>query len=194
MTKNKIKEAAVTMFAQKGYEATSLSEIAGAVGIKTPSFYGHFQSKEQLMLEIWEDLVNAYKALMEEILEEVQSETMEEQILGLIRGYGHYFKQHPESYYLWARMMMFPPPEFRDRTMQDCMSIEAIIYEKIAGRMTAAIERGEIKAAPVEDLLNAFTVLKEGYVQWLTFYCTEDAEKQLKSLWPLLWHGLADNG
>jgi AcrR family transcriptional regulator len=193
MTKNKIKETALHFFAEKGYEATSLSEIASAVGIKTPSIYGHFQSKEQLMLEIWEDLVDDYRALMEGILEEVQTEKMEEQILDLIRGYGQYFKQRPESYYLWARMMMFPPLEFKDRTLQDCLSIETIIYDKISGRMTAAINKGEIREAPVEDLLNAFTVLKEGYVQWLTFYCTDDAEKQLKSLWPLLWHGLGNN-
>ncbi|MGE5391409.1 MAG: TetR/AcrR family transcriptional regulator [Deltaproteobacteria bacterium] len=191
MTRAKIKETALHLFAEKGYEGTALSEIAGTVGIKTPSIYGHFPSKEQLLLEIWGDLLSEYRTLMEGLLEEVHGKNIEEQFLGLIRGYGQYFKERPETYFLWARMLMFPPPDFKERTIADCMAEETIILGRITDRLTSAVKRGEIKAAPVDDLLNAFIMLKEGYVQWLMFYSAEEADNQLRRLWPMLWHGFA---
>ncbi len=47
-TKVRIIDAALTLFAQKGYDATSMSEIANQVGIKAPSLYAHFQNKQDL--------------------------------------------------------------------------------------------------------------------------------------------------
>lgn len=46
MTKKLIKEVALTLFAEKGYDGTALSEIAKAVGIKTPSLYAHLHQKK----------------------------------------------------------------------------------------------------------------------------------------------------
>ncbi|CBY60034.1 similar to transcriptional regulator, TetR family, N-terminal part [Listeria monocytogenes SLCC7179] len=57
MTKKLIKEVALTLFAEKGYDGTALSEIAKAVGIKTPSLYAHFASKEALFLEVYQDSI-----------------------------------------------------------------------------------------------------------------------------------------
>ena len=45
-TKEKITEAALTLFAEKGYKGTSVKNIADAVGIKDASLYNHFKSKQ----------------------------------------------------------------------------------------------------------------------------------------------------
>jgi AcrR family transcriptional regulator len=42
-------DAALTLFAERGYHGTALSEIAEALGIRTPSLYNHMQSKQQLL-------------------------------------------------------------------------------------------------------------------------------------------------
>lgn len=47
-TKKRIIEAALQLFARNGYEATSMADIAAAVGIKAPSLYAHFKSKQAL--------------------------------------------------------------------------------------------------------------------------------------------------
>ncbi|MCG8668402.1 MAG: TetR/AcrR family transcriptional regulator [Pseudomonadales bacterium] len=47
-TIEKIIDAAEALFAEKSYEATTLREIARAVGIKEPSIYAHFSNKEAI--------------------------------------------------------------------------------------------------------------------------------------------------
>lgn len=48
MTGDKIKQVAMTLFGRKGYEETSLVDIATGVGIKKPSIYNHFQSRSHI--------------------------------------------------------------------------------------------------------------------------------------------------
>ena len=52
-TKEKIFEAAIDLFAKKGFDATPMREIAEAVGIKKASLYSHYQSKNEIMDSIF---------------------------------------------------------------------------------------------------------------------------------------------
>lgn len=42
----------VPLFAQRGYEAVSMREIAAAVGIQAPALYYHFPDKQSLYLAV----------------------------------------------------------------------------------------------------------------------------------------------
>jgi AcrR family transcriptional regulator len=53
-TKEKIIDAATDIFAQRGFDAVSMYEIAEAVGIKKPSLYYHFASKDKILEKILE--------------------------------------------------------------------------------------------------------------------------------------------
>ncbi len=47
-TKRKIFEASMKLFAQKGYDATSIEDITAAVGVAKGTLYYHFSSKEEI--------------------------------------------------------------------------------------------------------------------------------------------------
>lgn len=47
-TKQKILNAALTLFSEKGYSAVYVGDIADAVGIKAPSLYKHYKSKQAI--------------------------------------------------------------------------------------------------------------------------------------------------
>ena len=48
-TKEKILDAALTLFAENGYDGTSVEKIANIVGIKAPSLYKHYKGKEDIL-------------------------------------------------------------------------------------------------------------------------------------------------
>ncbi|MFF2501687.1 MULTISPECIES: TetR/AcrR family transcriptional regulator [Peribacillus] len=65
--KNKmIIDKSVELFAEKGYHATSVQEIAEKCGIAKGSFYNHFKSKEELLVSIFKFY---YEALTDSLLD-----------------------------------------------------------------------------------------------------------------------------
>lgn len=58
MTREKILEAAAQIFSQKGYHATSMSDIAGAVNLQKASLYHHVDSKQEILLSLLEEALD----------------------------------------------------------------------------------------------------------------------------------------
>lgn len=54
-----LQQAALEQFALTGFDATSLAQIAGETGIKKPSIYAHFASKEALFMSLVEPAIQA---------------------------------------------------------------------------------------------------------------------------------------
>jgi AcrR family transcriptional regulator len=51
-TIDEIRRVALEMFSRRGYDATSIRDIADAVGIRGASMYNHFPSKESILWEL----------------------------------------------------------------------------------------------------------------------------------------------
>ncbi|WP_051342773.1 TetR/AcrR family transcriptional regulator [Pseudonocardia spinosispora] len=49
VTSETVLDAALTLFAERGYHGTALSQIAQHLGIRTPSLYNHMRSKQELL-------------------------------------------------------------------------------------------------------------------------------------------------
>lgn len=65
-TADRVREAALRLFAAKGYAAVSMREIAGAVGLQAAALYNHFPNKQalltDLMLSHMDRLITAWDA------------------------------------------------------------------------------------------------------------------------------------
>ena len=59
-TRSEILEVALDLFSVNGYEATSISQIADAVGIRKASLYSHFGSKEDILDSVVEMVLKGY--------------------------------------------------------------------------------------------------------------------------------------
>ena len=60
-TKRKIFETSMSLFAKKGYEATSIEEITSVVGVAKGTLYYHFSSKEEIFNFLVEEGMNLLK-------------------------------------------------------------------------------------------------------------------------------------
>lgn len=66
-TKDRAVEAALTLFSGRGYQGTSMGDIATALGIKAPSLYKHFPGgKEELYAALFPRLDEHYRRLWSE--------------------------------------------------------------------------------------------------------------------------------
>ncbi len=64
-TKMAIRDAAVRLFTSKGFEQTSLREVADAVGITKASLYYHYPSKLDLLLAIVDPIVDHLRSVVD---------------------------------------------------------------------------------------------------------------------------------
>src|SRR5580700_8193974 len=63
-TRARIQQIALELFAQHGYERTSLREIAERLGVTKAALYYHFKSKEDIVLSFTEDYFDRLDALI----------------------------------------------------------------------------------------------------------------------------------
>lgn len=81
IAKNKIIQAAIKIFSQKGFHKSTMEEIAKEVGVSKATLYTYFKSKEEILKEIWKlnnsNILDLKKTFKEydclEVLEELYS-------------------------------------------------------------------------------------------------------------------------
>ncbi|MGX9887239.1 TetR/AcrR family transcriptional regulator [Streptomyces sp. NPDC002276] len=64
-TRQRIQDVALELFAEQGYEKTSLREIAEHLDVTKAALYYHFKTKEEILVSIFEDLTKPIEDLIE---------------------------------------------------------------------------------------------------------------------------------
>ncbi|NNB43846.1 TetR/AcrR family transcriptional regulator [Pseudomonas chlororaphis] len=81
--RGKLLQTAAHLFRNKGYERTTVRDLAGAVGIQSGSIFHHFKSKDDILRAVMEETIHYNTALMRADLAEASS--VRERVLALIR-------------------------------------------------------------------------------------------------------------
>ncbi|MCX4698908.1 TetR/AcrR family transcriptional regulator [Streptomyces sp. NBC_01373] len=64
-TRQRIQDIALELFAEQGYEKTSLREIAERLDVTKAALYYHFKTKEEILVSIFDDLAKPIEDLIE---------------------------------------------------------------------------------------------------------------------------------
>jgi AcrR family transcriptional regulator len=75
-TKKLILDSAYNLFVERGYEGSSMREIAESAGIKAASIYNHFDNKEQIFKDVFIERHPLFRIL--KILDGAKGETADE--------------------------------------------------------------------------------------------------------------------
>jgi AcrR family transcriptional regulator len=64
-----ILDVAEQQFSERGFDATSLGDIADQVGVRSPSLYKHFTNKDEMFVAVLERLLDPYFDILHRILD-----------------------------------------------------------------------------------------------------------------------------
>ncbi|KAF0865555.1 TetR/AcrR family transcriptional regulator [Pseudomonas sp. LD120] len=81
--RGKLLQTAAHLFRNKGYERTTVRDLASAVGIQSGSIFHHFKSKDDILRAVMQETIHYNTALMRAELAEAGS--VRERVLALIR-------------------------------------------------------------------------------------------------------------
>lgn len=193
-TQSRLKETAFSLFAAHGYESTSMSQIANAVGIKKPTLYSYYESKEELFLSIFTEAAEEYRQYIEKILKEaLQMESIKDQLYHVFRGYINYFAQNPELSAFWNRILIFPPASLKEKLFTQISNLETSLYGQVAELIQAGMDRGDLRHSVALDTLFSFYCLREGLL--LAILLNPDLEpRKIEVVWESLWYGIGNHG
>lgn len=186
-----IKQAALDLFAEKGYDATSIQDITAAVTIKKATFYSHFPSKDELFLLIMEEQAT-------QIIEKTEAaikNTKATDLNGLLfEVFDAQVRMNFNRTHLlfWKRAILTQTDN--NKEMQAKLGG---IMERVNGVITSSIcgalkkKCGDINSKHVPDCMFMFMVFLQGYLDWLLITNKPD-ESHVKHAWERFWKGMQE--
>ncbi|WP_022962219.1 TetR/AcrR family transcriptional regulator [Halopseudomonas pelagia] len=81
--RGRLLQAAAHLFSSKGFERTTVRDLAAAVGIQSGSIFHHFRSKDDILRAVMEETIHCNTALMRSALEGLGDP--KQRLLALIR-------------------------------------------------------------------------------------------------------------
>ena len=185
-TRQRILDEALALFSARGYDSVSVGEIAKAVGIKAPSLYNHFPSKQAIFDAIVEATAAQYEADTDRIDIHVQNVTQDipafteitaDALFEKVRQIFEY-SLHDENISRFRRMMTIE--QFRSPELAALYSRRYVerVLDYHAGIFRALIAAGEI---PAEDP-DTLAMLYVAPVLTLIGVCDRQPEREAECL------------
>lgn len=199
-TKQIILEESLNLFSEKGYEVVSVAEIAAAVGIKAPSLYKHYKSKQDIFNAILVEMENRYKnqvSLMQvndadgEINKSIFLNIGEEQLIEMGKALFLYFL-HDKYTSKFRRMLTIE--QYRSKELaalyakqyaEDPVSYQSMVFGLLSGAGALKQENPQIMAlhfyAPIFLMLTLCDCHPEKEAEMLA--CLEKHIRQFNRLY-----------
>ena len=190
--KKKIKETALDLFGQKGYEETSLSDIATVVGIKKPSIYNHFSSKEEIFTEVIEDLIQSEINSYHRLYDNEYPGSAIEQVRKVFDSFCHRLLTTQEAR-LWKRVSFYPPEPFKEFISKKFYELEVEYSQLLRSIHDSGKRSGYFMHINVEQFTASFLCLIDGVFLEHHYYTEEIFKERIESVWKVYELGLTNS-
>jgi TetR/AcrR family transcriptional regulator, cholesterol catabolism regulator len=78
-TGGRVLDAAIAMFAERGFDSCTMRDLAAASGVKAPALYNHFSSKEEILAQAMNvALAEFYVSVLEPLIDEPPESWLEQ--------------------------------------------------------------------------------------------------------------------
>jgi AcrR family transcriptional regulator len=110
-----VRDAALSLFAQRGYHGTSMKDIAEVVGMRAPSLYNHVGGKQELLVEIVERTLVDLQRLHDEAVGSTRD--VAEALRRAVEAHVRYHARHPREVRVANRDLPALAPAARERVV-----------------------------------------------------------------------------
>jgi TetR/AcrR family fatty acid metabolism transcriptional regulator len=145
--KDKIINAALAVFAEKGFSDATMADISKKAGVSTPVLYEYFKTKEDLLFTIPEKYTEEPIRIMEYILPYLREP--EAKIRAIVQGYMNLYEQNP----LYASLVML-----QLKTNRNFLNTRAYEDSRKIPQLMLQIIREGINNGRFKDDTNAFLI------------------------------------
>jgi TetR/AcrR family transcriptional regulator len=111
--RQEILRQATRLFARRGFDSTSLKDIAEAVGVRKPSLLYHFASKEKLRLAVLDEVLVRWGEVLPRLL--MVATGGDQRFSDLMRECVGFFTEDPDRARLLLRELLDRPDDMRAR-------------------------------------------------------------------------------
>ncbi len=184
--RQRIEAAAVEVFAERGYDATSVGEVATAAGVSRTVLYDHFRSKRELYLQVL-DTQNA--AMLAEVGAGITGAGAgADRLRATVAAYLSFARQRPA-----ARRLLVDPVPTGDPDLDSVLTAYRTARTQAVTSMLApdlarsGLAAGATESAVVVELL--ITGI-DGVARWWQEHPAATLEEVTDVAARLLWNGL----
>ena len=188
--RKEIMDAAVKFFAEKGFNATTLEEIAGTAEFGKGTLYNYFQGKEEIYRAIIDDIVANNEELIKKA--DANSTSCIEFIENYTKDLFNYCLENKYAVLLFIREIARLDKYYQDMNHQELMEKHEKIRELFAKRIEKGVKSKEIRKFDALKLVVLYNHMVFPYINHLII-CPRpdiDANEEINFILSVLFEGI----
>ncbi|HLV72362.1 TetR family transcriptional regulator [Actinomadura hallensis] len=181
-----ILRTAVELFNRKGYDATSMGDLAKELGLTKPAIYHHVTSKEQLLSLALDDALDELTALVTEASHERAGTSAYERLRHVVRRSVEVLVAHQPSVTLLLRVRGNSPVE------QAALERRRWLDDRLAALVADAVKEGALRDDVPPALVSRLLFgMVNSLVEWYRADGAYDTATVARTLTTMAFDGLA---
>lgn len=189
-TKPQLLTIALSHFAQNGYEGTSLSDIATEAGIKKPSIYAHFKSKEDLFLSVLRQTLRAFKRRIVRYMVQHIELPLQQRLYQLIEFLQQQYLNDAMIKFV-MRMCFFPPSALE----KEVVPLVYHLIDDLEARLLRLLELNVDKyhlqlVVSTTDAAKGYMTVVDGIMIDMLYSEPSRSVQRLSVIFPIYWRGI----
>ncbi len=191
-TRDRLRHAAAELFAARGYVGASMSDIAKRVGVRKPSLYNYYPSKEELFMDLLKSSIDDWLAVSQPPLEAEGSCC--ERLQGHLHKTMEFTQECPHAVVICRMAVNQLAGDLGERVHALLAGHREEYRRRLGTFFAAAVTAGEVSPAPPEILVLSWLTFLDGVLFHQLFAIGKrgaDYRDHLDELWQLFWRGIA---
>ncbi|MCD5315556.1 TetR/AcrR family transcriptional regulator [Kineosporia babensis] len=180
-----ILRTAVELFNRRGYDATSMGDLAKELGLSKAAIYHHVESKEQLLAAALNDALDELTAVVTEAVRPEAEGSAHERLRAVVRRSVEVLIAHQPSVTLLLRVRGNSEVEL------DALQRRRRLDEQLAELVSAAVQEGSLRADLPPALVGRLLFgLVNSLVEWYQPSGSDDPATVADALTTMAFDGL----